>query len=489
MFDSNYIEVMELNPKPYFVESLRHLGYSMSTALADIIDNSIYAQARNIRISIDPNATNPSIQILDDGIGMTKVKLQEAMSFGSIDPLSDRHKDDLGRFGLGLKSASFSQCRQLTVLTRSNGITSSAEWDYDFIRSNNAYILGIPEVHSVPGFSTLGDTGTLVVWRKFDNASDMDSDEFNIALSQVHDELALIFHRFLSGEARSRRINIYLNEQPIEPFDPFNSSNPATIRSPKETINMRGESIEIQTFTLPHQSKTSQEEWNYYGGQEGYLKNQGFYIYRGKRLIIRGTWLGLARQTELRKLTRVRVDIPNSLDFEWDIDVKKSVANLPYQYRRRLRELIERMGSPSERTYTSRGIRLLDENRIPVWNRFQDIGEIYYKVDESNPVIQGFVSQLPDHLRSSFSRIMELVRSSLPFQTIFADMGGDPDKLARMEIADDDLKSIIETMYSKLQENGFTHSAILAAMNTADPFRLNWDFTLSVLEPRGNYDK
>src|SRR5579859_4999212 len=112
------------------MQSLRSVGYSTSTALADLVDNSISAQARTIRISVTMNS-RPFVAICDDGLGMDEATLLAAMRFGSRDPRHPRQGAELGRFGLGLKTASLSQCRKLSVATLQDGRLSIARWDLD----------------------------------------------------------------------------------------------------------------------------------------------------------------------------------------------------------------------------------------------------------------------------------------------------------------------------------------------------------------------
>ena len=149
------------------VESMRDIGYSLQTAVADIIDNSITSGARRIELLTDTHSDNLSIGILDDGTGMSETELLEAMRPGSKSPLDSRPQHDLGRFGLGLKTASFSQCRRLTVLTRSRGMTSCAVWDLDVIAKTDEWMVEVvSNTEHIPWSSKLGDSGTLVVWQK-----------------------------------------------------------------------------------------------------------------------------------------------------------------------------------------------------------------------------------------------------------------------------------------------------------------------------------
>lgn len=126
------------------IESMRDIGYTLETALADIVDNSIAAGATKISIFSDINNSDPKICILDNGEGMNKEKLYDAMRPGSRNPLEMRDSHDLGRFGLGLKTASFSQCRKITILTKNKLETSAACWDLDFVAKINKWLVVIP---------------------------------------------------------------------------------------------------------------------------------------------------------------------------------------------------------------------------------------------------------------------------------------------------------------------------------------------------------
>ena len=135
----------ELPPRAsVLVESLRDIGYSLQTALADVIDNSLTAGARKIELLAETHAESPSIGIVDDGKGMTRSELMEAMRPGSRSPLEERPEIDLGRFGLGLKTASFSQCRRLTVLTSRHGVVSTAIWDLDTVAAHDRWLVELP---------------------------------------------------------------------------------------------------------------------------------------------------------------------------------------------------------------------------------------------------------------------------------------------------------------------------------------------------------
>lgn len=215
------------------IEGLRDFGYSLETSLADIVDNSITARANRIDILADTITDDPWVAIADNGTGMTRTELLEALRPGSKNPRHEREAKDLGRFGLGLKSASFSQCRQLTVLTRKDGSTTAAAWDLDRVSETNrwsAVILDDPS--KVPAAEHLGESGTIVIWKKLDRLDGgykhdraKRTQTLNSALSSAERHLRLVFHRYLSGSPA--RISIYLNRLPLHPIDPFAEGHPA----------------------------------------------------------------------------------------------------------------------------------------------------------------------------------------------------------------------------------------------------------------------
>ena len=319
-------QTRDVDATPYaasLIEGHRDFGYSLDTALADIIDNAITAGARTVKLIADTVADEPWIALADDGSGMTETELVEAMRLGSKNPTHERKAEDLGRFGLGLKSASFSQGRSLTVLTRQDDRTSCARWDLDRVAKRNDWSLElIDNAELVTGHDLLPETGTVVIWERLDRLSGgythdraKRAEHMNSELSRAEHHLRLVFHRFLEGS--KPRLKLSLNDRPLKPIDPMATTHVATQKDPEEVLRLRQGDVLIRCHTLPHHKRMSREEWEEIGGPDGHLKSQGLYVYREKRLIIAGGWLGLARQTELTKLCRIAVDIPNTMDAEW----------------------------------------------------------------------------------------------------------------------------------------------------------------------------
>jgi len=413
------------------------------------------------------------------------------MTYASRDPRDARDKADLGRFGLGLKLASLSQCRKLTVVTRKGGQTSAGIWDQSHIDRTKEWDLLLPDdPMSVPYADRLGESGTVVLWRDIDTleeAGDRQSagQEFNRKLNDSRSHLELVFHRFISGERGLTKCRMTLNNDPLEPFEPFHLNHPAT---QKEDVQKISKDVSFQVFTLPHHSKVTKEEWRRYEGKDGYLKSQGLYIYREKRLIIHGTWLRVARQTELTKLTRVKIDISNAVDSEWGITLDKSTANLPVTVRQRLRNLIERIGGTSKRVYTKRGQRLASESMLPAWNRVQNKGQISFEINTENPLVDSFVQSLPEASQKSFRELLRFVASSLPWDALYAVMGDDPTEVGAA-VADDDLREwALETFDSLLKLASADPGRAADILKMMEPFRSHWDRTEHILLTERNVD-
>lgn len=475
------IETFSANPSAsILIQGLRDFGYTLETALADVVDNSITAGARRVDIRAELNHGTPRIAIIDDGTGMTADELRAAMRPGSRSPSEARADSDLGRFGLGLKTASFSQCRRLTVVTRRDGNTQAARWDLDFVAKTDQWLVLIPEpAEWNERAEMIGDHGTVVLWEDLDRVVDVDAldqvpKEFAHKLDQAGAHLELVFHRFLSGERGLDKVRIALNRRELSSRDPFNSKCPATISGPKEVIGIAGGKIAVQPYTLPHHSMVSIEEWERYALEDGYLKSQGFYLYRAKRLIVSGTWFGLAKQTELTKLARVRIDMPNGMDELWKVNVLKASAQPPHIVRQRLRRIIEALGAPSKRVYVGKGKKLQQQDHNPIWQRLAHHGGITYRVDPDHPAFRGLREQLDDTTDQQLRRVLELVSVALPLESLLVDLGDSPEKVTGHEVSDEALELLVRSTFESLTGSGVDLRTISLLLKSAEPYRSNW---------------
>lgn len=427
------------------IEGLRDFGYTFETSMADIIDNSITAKASNIDIYSEFNNGQMQIGFVDDGLGMSSEQLLNAMRPGSKSPLLARHKNDLGRFGLGLKTASFAHARRLTVVSKQDGVITKARWDLDEVSAADRWDLQIlDQVDMVPFEEKLvSDSGTLVLWEKLDRFGELQDLEkdyrtFNSAISDSIQHLALVFHRFLQGDAPIKKIKMSVNNSLIEPLDPFNSKSTKTQQRDEIKIRFRDSLVTVRAYTLPHHGAVDRTEWEKYAGREGYTRNQGFYLYRSGRLILRGTWFGLVRQQQQTRLTRIKIDIDNSYDKEWKINVLKASAEPPRAVREQLKTVVNNLGFPSVRTYKKRARLLSSSYKYPFWLRQVNEEQISYLIDRKNPILREFVDDLSKDLQLRFENFLFLLEQDVPLDSIFIDISDNPERIQVNELSDSD---------------------------------------------------
>ena len=418
---------------PTLLESLRSVGYSFETAIADLLDNSISAGAGLIRIQFRP-FDDPYIAVIDDGRGMSDSELLTAMRHGSRDPSAARSESDLGRFGLGLKTASMSQARRMTVITRQNGGPIKARcWDLDLVQERRDWtILALDEedIHGLPHAEELAtqESGTIVLWQKLDRVVAGESSAERALVNKMErtrEHLGLVFHRFMSGERGVPQISVAINEAAVEANDPFLLNHPGKQELPAETLRIRDTDVDVAPFILPHMSKLSAADIRLAGGADGLRRHQGFYVYRSWRLIIWGTWFRLARQEELTKLARVRVDIPNSLDDLWTLDIKKSMASPPEAVRDGLKRIIGRIGESSRRVYTFRGRRSSSGPVQRLWGRVTSRGGVSFRINRDHALVEAVKGVLPEQHLDLFENLLQSVESTFPNYALYADMAAE----------------------------------------------------------------
>lgn len=428
-------------------ESMRDLGYSLETAIADIVDNSITAEATEIDIFCDLARDDPTLVIIDNGHGMSSHELLQAMKHGSINPKEERGPLDLGRFGLGLKTASFSQCRHLTVVSSKASEIVAAEWDLNLVGEEDDWLLCIldeNEIRGLPYIDQLPETGTMVMWqtldRLFEEQYGAKRDEIvNEKLDLVEKHLALVFHRFLSGEIRQRKkITIRINGHPVEPFDPFCRKNRATQVLPEDIVRVDGKEIRIQPYILPHHSKLSAAEFDYYQDRSNFISNQGVYIYRNGRLMAWGDWFRLVPKGEATKLARVQIDFPNSLDQRWTIDIKKSKARPPHEVRERIRQIIARITESSTQIHRGRGRKLFEETKAPVWERYADKGCVRYDLNMGHPLYEILQNNLSEDQSRKLKTYLEAIKAALPVEMIYSDYSLHPRDFEQSEMSNEE---------------------------------------------------
>lgn len=414
------------------IDSLRAIGYDLSMAVADLIDNSIFANAKHILINYGWEEGDPWIRIMDDGHGMTEERLKEAMRLGCQGPLDQRVPEDLGRFGFGMKTASFSQCSLVTVHTKTNsGEVSTRCWDMDQVRETKEWVLGKEapdkaQKHLSP-LKTMPH-GTIVLWQNIDRVVDLsqplDDQAQNVFFRKflaVKQYLEMVFHRYL--DAGRSRLFISVGEAKCEPWDPYLRSNQFT----QELSNEKYEDnrVRITPFVLPHISKRTAEENMAGGGIYGWNAHQGFYVYRNKRMIVPGGYLDMdLKPEEHYKLARILVDITNDMDHEWRIDVKKAVASPPDYLRSEFNRIAKATRSEAMKVYRARlgEVRRTHGPRSDnaVWLK-QRIGDkISYRINSKNPVLRKIALEINPE-KSWLRRLFHVIETSVPHRLIIMD--------------------------------------------------------------------
>ena len=460
--------------------SARSFGnYDLAGAIADLIDNSISAKATSVALDCSFNGSEPEIRVLDNGTGMSKKELQAAMRPASTNPLAERSPDDLGRFGWGLKSASFSQCRRLTVITRRGSALSGAVWDLADIADWKMGILSSSESRHLCNPELLERQGTEVIWQDCDRLSEegsLGSKDFNALIIHARKRLALIFHRFLSGEATAGKLDITLNGTPIPRSDPFYRRHNATQPLETEVLPVAGGSrIKIQPYILPHYSKLKSTELEKISGEEGLLRNQGFYIYRNDRLILYGTWFRLLQHGDLSQLVRVSIDIPNSLDHMWKLTVDKSDAQLPTVLRSRLLQIVAKLKGRSARVHRSKGGRLSESGPTPLWQRFARRGEIRYAINRDHPLIEAMFSENAADCARAVTAALAAIEQGFPVGRFGTDASNDIDAIHQTAASLTDFREFLNAALPPLLvQVGGDMGALKELLKGTEPFSGNW---------------
>ena len=469
-----------VTPDPSLLESMRSIGYTVEAAVADVIDNSVAAEASNVEILV--SADGPfQLSAIDDGAGMSRDEAVNAMRLAATSPTQERRTDDLGRFGLGLKTASLSQCRTLTLVTKHDGELTALRWSLDHVIKTGDWSLlelDTDEVESLLGWERMVNrsSGTLVHWGDLDQlmmTEGAEQEDLDRVALRVRDHVALVFHLYIAGDG-ARKITFTMNGSMIAPIDPFMSHSRLTSRTAWESINIEGREVRLMAYTLPYLSRLSQSERARALRLGGLRETQGFYVYRGSRLVIWGNWFRVMPRSEMAKLTRVRVEIPNSLDHLWALDVKKSHADPPPQIRRRLSELAKTMMLPSEKAQKFRGRRISQSTEIDyMWVPRVNGDEFSYEINLEHPTINSFCGELSQEQKKQFELVLEDLQSTFPVVDAHNRLSGDavpgtPDAGELLERA--------VSGWSLAQVHGLDREAFILGLSRSDPYCMIPDF-------------
>jgi histidine kinase/DNA gyrase B/HSP90-like ATPase len=370
------------------IGSLRDIGYDLPVAVADLVDNSIAAGSTTLRLDMYFEGADSWIRLSDDGSGMTEGALMEALRFGSRRRYST---SDLGKFGLGLKVASLSQCRLLTVASRSTlrGRPRIARWDLNHIETTDRWEVIRPPARECPlaVLPLRTTTGTVVLWQRLDRILRFKAhrgqhafNEFSRLENEIEEHLAMVFHRFLAREAGRRRpLELFINGRRVRPWDPFARLESATQELSEQKLRLidskTAPRVAVRPYVLPSEARFSTPSAHRAAaGPQLWNRQQGFYFYRNDRMIQGGGWNRLRTSDEHTKLARISVDFSSSVDQFFELNVSKTQVRVPPSIRAELATIASSVAGIAQTSY--RGSSEGDERPAMVANRIDAIREL-----------------------------------------------------------------------------------------------------------------
>lgn len=471
----------DVPPQPQLMESLRAVGYTLETAIADLVDNSIAAKAAHVRISFG-SMPAPYVAILDDGWGMTHAEARHAMRLAGNSAIESRAATDLGRFGLGLKTASLSQCREVTLVSKKDGHIVALRWDLEHLAVSGKWsllVLEDTEIDELPNIDEIHtlDSGTLVLWRKLDrmtNPLENLSRALDAQMSAVAAHLSLVFHRYLSAE-HGRPFGISVNGVALRKSDPFMKDHVATQVGPLEYFSIEGERVELRSYTLPFLNKLTHRELERAQVAGKLRESQGFYIYRAMRLVIWGTWFRIVPKNELGKLARVKVDIPNTLDHLWALDIKKSAALPPARIRNELRRVVDKIVGPSRSAHVYRGrVEPQVDTILRTWNLVRDRGTFRYEINRDHPFVATLAGRLDQVGLTEFRRVLALLETSYPVEDVYNRLAED-ETLEVVGTEEDSLTDLARAVWGVRRLEGVDPEDFVRDFSHTEPFNKSRD--------------
>jgi anti-sigma regulatory factor (Ser/Thr protein kinase) len=415
------------------LESLRGLGYNTATAIADLIDNSIGAGATQVEIQFEWAGTDSWVRIADNGKGMSDPELETAMRLGAQDPRVTRRPGDLGRFGMGLKTASFSQARILTVASQTAGDNRCClRWDLDDLGEPAEHWLLHDGAQAGSENRLSADCakkqGTVVLWEKLDRIVTEGFSAQNMIdlIESVEAHLAMTFHRLIYNG-----LSLLLNKRLIRGWDPFLAGHPGKAFESVEYRVLHAPGVLVQCHVLPHKDLLKASEFEAAAGPGGWAAQQGFYVYRNQRLLLAGGWLGLGAhgrrwtRDETHRLARIRIDIPNSADFEWMINIIKSMASVPIRLRSQLVKLASETREIARRVFVHRGKLIVGggktgESLPDVWCARHSNTGIAYRISKEHDLVASLLHR-SGPMKADLLSLLRLIEETVPVQRIWLD--------------------------------------------------------------------
>lgn len=427
----------DASPNPeYLIKSIAEQGYSLETSLADLMDNSISANADKIEVLIDMEAEPFRLFLADNGDGMNEESLIKNMQFPSNSPENKRDDEDLGRFGLGMKTASFSQTRRFTVLSKVKGEKkyNGRTWDVDFLRDNGWKIIinSREEIDNLiiqykqlssnhyNGFENY-EANTVVIWNglyKFENYLEEKNrkDALRKEINEVTaDYLSLVFHRFM--ERTKYPLQIRINNTQVNPFNPFPEEEKDFRQIEPKQSQFKSDVIKIEGYVLPsrsiEESRQGLSKWT--TRYRGLMDMEGLYIYRADRIILFGGWNGLIKKAPRLQLARLKVEVGNRVDHLLHLNVAKSQISVPHELRAAFEQYIDELKIEAEREFYNRGIRKFSgaksQNNNQLFERSSSDKGSVLEINNNFPLIKILKDTLNKDQNSKLNMIHRMINN------------------------------------------------------------------------------
>lgn len=430
----------DASPDPEFlIKSIAEQGYSLETSLADLIDNSISAGANKIEILIDTESEPFTLFLADNGKGMDNTELIKNMQFPSSSPEAHRELNDLGRFGLGMKTASFAQTRCFTVLSKKAGdkTYNARTWDVEYLRSKKQWKIIVDSeeetkliveqynrlskgfLNEFDGFSP----NTIVVWKglyKFENylSESNRKSELKKEITEITSEyLSLVFHRFLESETSP--LSIRINNTVIKPFNPFPTDQSDFRKQESNRKQFQSDSLKIEGYILPARSLDESKESNSLWTQQNksLTDMEGMYIYRANRIILYGGWNDIIKKSPRLQLARLKVDIGNSVDKYFHLNVAKSSIIIPHELRIAFLRYVNELKHEAEKEYFNRGIKRIsvtkDKTTEQLFVRTPSDKGMLLEVNSDFSLLKKLSDQLNDDQNKILKIIFRMINTTL----------------------------------------------------------------------------
>jgi hypothetical protein len=351
-------------------------------------------------------------------------------------------------------------------------------WDLDFVNQTGQWNLidYLPDEKRVRSEINLMESGTIVIWNDIDRlvkhfqpGDDKALDEFMIIMKQVKVHLAMVFHRFIENG----KVRIYFQDRKIEAWNPF----PTNIRGiqPFAMDPVLNGIVTLKGYVLPHKSKISEEDFKALGGPKGWNEQQGFYIYRKERLLLAGDWLGMFRKEEHYKLARIQIDLPNSLDAEWQIDIKKSIARPPLLLREQLKAYAGRVRTRAVEVYRHRGksvMQLPGQKFMPLWIDHKRGDKWFYKINRKHPLIENIKGQAATEPDRAIESLMCFIEETVPARSIYIREAEDSEAVGKpfQGLDEEPIRKAMCQIYEKLVGEGKADEMAKAIILNIEPF-------------------